>query len=53
MLAPGKSQTIEVSLQRGDVIYVPKNGLGKFGYVLNKFSPMGSLLMFGAIAGGK
>jgi polysaccharide export outer membrane protein len=53
MLAPGKSQTIEVSLQRGDVIYVPKSGLGKFGYVLNKFSPAGSLLMFGAIAGGK
>ncbi len=42
----------EISLQRGDVIYVPKTGIAKVGYVLGKLSPAGTLLMFGALAGG-
>jgi polysaccharide export outer membrane protein len=45
--------TVEISLQRGDVIYVPKSGFGKFGYVLGKFAPAGSLMMFGAVAAGR
>jgi hypothetical protein len=48
LLDPAKSRTVEASLQRGDVVYVGKSGMGKLGYVLNKFSPAGSLLMFGA-----
>jgi polysaccharide export outer membrane protein len=53
LLDPAKAQTSEVALRRGDVIYVPKSGLGKMGYVLEKFSPAGSMLMFGAVAAGR
>ena len=40
-------------LQRGDVIYVPKSGLGKFGYVFSKFGPASSLMTVGALAAGR
>jgi polysaccharide export outer membrane protein len=53
LLDPAKAQMAEASLQRGDVVYVPKSGLGKFGYVMNKFGSMGSLMMFGAVAAGR
>jgi polysaccharide export outer membrane protein len=43
----------DILLQNGDVIYVPQSGFSKVGYVLEKLSPMGSLLMFGAIAAGR
>ncbi len=45
------AQNSEISLQRGDVIYVPKSGIGKIGYVLAKFGPAGSLVTIGALAG--
>lgn len=53
LLDPARAKTSEVALQRGDVIYVPKSGLGKMGYVFNKFSGAGSLMMFGAVAAGR
>lgn len=53
LLDPANAQTSEVALQRGDVVYVPKSGLGKVGYVFSKFSPAGSLMMFGAVAAGR
>ena len=53
LLNPSPGQVNEVALQRGDVIYVPKSGFGKFGYVLGKFGSAGSLLTFAALAAGK
>ncbi len=53
LLDPTRTRLKEISVARGDVVYVPKNGLAKMGYVLDKFSPAGSLLMFGAIMGGR
>lgn len=49
----GAKDTADISLQNGDVIYVPQSGFSKFGYVLEKLSPMGTLLMFGALAAGR
>lgn len=37
----------EYALQEGDTIYVPKRGLAKFGYVLQKLSPFSGFLLFG------
>jgi polysaccharide export outer membrane protein len=51
--AHGSKDTADLSLQNGDVIYVPQNGISKLGYVLEKINPMGTLLMFGAIAAGR
>jgi polysaccharide biosynthesis/export protein len=48
----GANDKGEIALQNGDVIYVPQTGFSKFGYVLQKISPMGSLLMFGALMAG-
>jgi polysaccharide export outer membrane protein len=45
--------TADISLQRGDVIYVPQNGLSKVGYILQKLNAAGTLMMFGAIAAGR
>jgi polysaccharide export outer membrane protein len=53
LLDPARNRASEIALQRGDVIYVPKNGLAKVGYVLGKFSPASSLMMFGAVAAGR
>lgn len=53
LLDPSRASISEVSVKRGDVIYVPKRGLAKVGYFLDKINPAGTLLMFGAIAGGK
>ena len=53
LLDPAHAQLAEISLQRGDVVYVPRNGLGKLGYVVGKFTGAGSLMMVGAIAAGR
>ncbi len=53
MLKKPLAQTSEIALQRGDVIYVPKSGLGKFGYVFSKFGPASSLMTVGALAAGR
>jgi polysaccharide biosynthesis/export protein len=49
----GSKDIADISLENGDVIYVPQTGFAKVGYVLQKLSPMGSLLMFGALAAGR
>jgi len=35
-----------VALESGDIIYVPRSGLAKFGYLLQQLSPATSYLMF-------
>jgi polysaccharide export outer membrane protein len=53
LLHPSPGQTNEIALERGDVVYVPKSGVGKLGYVLGKFGNAGSLLTFAALAAGR
>jgi polysaccharide biosynthesis/export protein len=36
------------TLQEGDIIYVPKSGIAKVGYVLQQINPITSTLIFGA-----
>jgi polysaccharide export outer membrane protein len=36
------------SLEEGDIIYVPKSGIAKLGYVLQQINPITSTLLFGA-----
>ena len=45
------TKTIEFPLQRGDVIYVEKGGIAKFEYTLKKLSPLGTMMLFGAMLG--
>lgn len=35
-------------LREGDIIYVPKSGIAKVGYVMQQLSPISSTLLFGA-----
>jgi polysaccharide biosynthesis/export protein len=35
-------------LEAGDIVYVPKSGLAKFGYVLQQVNPITTLALFGA-----
>ncbi len=39
---------LEVSLKPGEVVYVPRGGLAKTGYVLQQLSPLTTALTFGA-----
>ena len=36
------------ALEQGDIIYVPKNGLAKVGWVMQQIQPVTSTLLFGA-----
>jgi polysaccharide export outer membrane protein len=36
------------SLEEGDIIYVPKSGVAKVGYVLQQLNPITSTILFGA-----
>lgn len=47
LLEPARG--FDITLHRGDVIYVPTKTLAKVGYVLQQFSPVGTLLMVGAV----
>jgi polysaccharide biosynthesis/export protein len=38
------------SVEAGDIVYVPKRGLAKVGYVLQQVSPITQMLMFAAVA---
>jgi len=49
LLNPAKAA--EFPLDRGDVIYVAKGGVAKFEYTLKKLSPLGTMLLFGAMLG--
>ena len=41
---------MEISLYPGDVIYVPKSGMSKVGFVMQQLAPFLSLGSFAAIA---
>jgi polysaccharide export outer membrane protein len=41
-------KNIEVSLQRGDIVYVQRGGFANFAYFLQQISPASAMLMFGA-----
>lgn len=49
LLDPAKS--IECPLDKGDVVYVTKGGVAKFEYTLRKLSPLGTMMLFGAMLG--
>jgi len=56
--APMKSlltadKKVNYALQEGDVIYVPKKGIAKVGYVLRQLLPGLSIIQLGAVLGGK
>jgi polysaccharide biosynthesis/export protein len=38
------------SVEAGDIVYVPKRGLAKFGYVLQQISPITQMMLFAAAA---
>jgi polysaccharide export outer membrane protein len=38
------------SVEPGDIVYVPKRGLAKFGYMMQQISPITQMLMFAAVA---
>ena len=46
LLRPGSR--LNVSLEEGDVLYVPKRGIAKLGYVFEKINPLSSMLIFGS-----
>ena len=35
------------SLEEGDILFVPERGISKFGYVLEKLSPLTGFIIFG------
>jgi polysaccharide export outer membrane protein len=41
---------LNYSLEEGDILYVPQRGLARFGYVLQKFSPLTGFAVFGSLA---
>jgi polysaccharide export outer membrane protein len=48
LLAPDPKKI--VALKEGDIIYVPRNGVEKFSYLLRKLSPFTQMLTIGATA---
>ncbi|HXF41318.1 MAG TPA: polysaccharide biosynthesis/export family protein [Blastocatellia bacterium] len=42
---------LNISLNEGDIIYVPKRGLANFGYIVEKITPFTTLLLFGSTFG--
>lgn len=46
---PGK---LNFALQEGDIIYLPRRNMAKFGYVLQKTSPIASFAVLATLAGG-
>jgi polysaccharide export outer membrane protein len=43
---------LNIALEQGDILFVPESGVATAGYVLQAFSPLTQLMMFGAIAAG-
>jgi polysaccharide export outer membrane protein len=41
--------SVNYAVEPGDIVYVPERGLAKFGYVLQKISPLTQMVMFGAL----
>lgn len=50
VLAPDR--TLNVALEEGDVVYVPRRGIAKVGYVLSQINPFTTLLSIQAITTG-
>jgi polysaccharide export outer membrane protein len=46
LMNPAKAR--EISLHRGDVIYVQKGAMAKFEYVMEKLTPLSTMLLFGS-----
>jgi polysaccharide export outer membrane protein len=42
--------TTNYALEPGDIVYVPKRGLAKLGYVFQQISPITQMIMFAAVA---
>jgi len=42
--------TTNYSVEPGDIVYVPKRGLAKLGYVFQQISPITQMIMFAAVA---
>ena len=42
--------SMNYAVEAGDIVYVPKRGLARFGYVMQQISPLTQLLMFSALA---
>jgi polysaccharide export outer membrane protein len=42
--------TTNYSVEPGDIVYVPKRGLAKLGYVMQQINPLTQMLMFSALA---
>jgi polysaccharide biosynthesis/export protein len=42
--------SVNYAVEAGDIVYVPKRGLAKVGYVLQQISPITQMLMFAAVA---
>jgi polysaccharide export outer membrane protein len=38
---------LNVAVEEGDIIYVPRRGLAKFGYVMRQLSPLSFLVLLG------
>lgn len=51
LLKPGKDPNVRIN--EGDIVYVPKSGMAKVGYVLQQLSPAMSWAIFGTALGGK
>lgn len=47
------SKNPNVALNEGDIVYVPRSGMSKIGYLLEQLSPAMSWGIFGAALGGK
>ncbi len=39
---------VNVALQEGDIVYVPRRGLANFGYWIEKLNPIATFMIFGA-----
>jgi len=49
ILSPNKQ--LNVAMNEGDIIYVPRNGSNKVGYILQQVNPFSSILMVGTAMG--
>jgi polysaccharide export outer membrane protein len=49
LLKPGGGA--EVTLHPGDVVFIPKSGFNKVGYVLTKLSPAATMITLAALIG--
>jgi polysaccharide export outer membrane protein len=49
VLSPQKN--INVAMNEGDIIYVPRNGVSNIGYILQQLNPFTSIIMLGSTMG--